>query len=85
MRKRVGLVAISIVVALGIAQAPAQAAREYRNCTQLNRRFEHGVAKSRAAARREVRDGYGRPRVSRRIYRANRDLDGNSDGVACER
>ena len=33
----------------------------------------------------EVRDGYGRPRVSRRIYLANSQLDANNDGVACER
>lgn len=50
----------------------------------MHRDWEHEVAKSRAAARAEVRDGYGRPHVSRALYRANRDLVANDDGVACE-
>jgi hypothetical protein len=29
-------------------------------------------------------DGYGRPHVSRALHRANRELDANDDGVACE-
>lgn len=50
----------------------------------MHRDWPYGVARSRAAARQEVADGYGRPHVSRALYRANRELDANDDGVACE-
>jgi Excalibur calcium-binding domain len=81
------LAAVATIAGLGIQPAGAQqamGARQYRNCTAMHRDWPHGVARSRAAARREVADGYGRPHVSRRLYRANRDLDANDDGVACE-
>jgi hypothetical protein len=82
MKKRAYVIALMTMFVLGVAQGAAQAAPTFSNCTKMHRRVEHGVAKSRKAARREVRDGYGRPRVSRRIYRANSQLDAK---VACER
>jgi hypothetical protein len=88
IKKSIILIAILAVVAgLGVQTVGAQQAtrvRQYANCRAMHRDWEHGVAKSLAAARAEVRDGYGRPHVSRRLYRANRDLDANDDGVACE-
>jgi Ni/Co efflux regulator RcnB len=84
----VALATVALVAGLGVqAAAGAQqalGAREYRNYRAKHRDWEHGVARSRAAARAEVRDGYGRPHVSRALYRANRELDANDDGVACE-
>jgi hypothetical protein len=78
---------LAIVTGIGIQTVGAQQAtrvRQYANCRAMHRDWPHGVARSRAAARQEVADGYGRPHVSRRLYRANRDLDANDDGVACE-
>jgi hypothetical protein len=74
---------LSVVTVLGIP-APAQAGRGFANCTQMHHRYAHGVARSRAAARREVADGYGRPAVKPHVYALNRSLDANDDGVACE-
>jgi hypothetical protein len=83
--KRV-FVSIGLAVTLMLGSTPelAQAAHHYSSCTAMHKDWAHGVAKSRRAANREVADGYGRPHVSRRLYRANRDLDANDDGVACE-
>jgi hypothetical protein len=75
------LLAVSLVI---LVSAPAGAVRHYANCTQLRRDHEYGVAKNRRAAQASEEEGYGYPRVSRRLYRANRDLDANDDGVACE-
>jgi hypothetical protein len=77
------LAIVTAVLVLGIAP-PEATARAYSSCTQMHNRYPHGVAKSRRAARQEVADGYGRPAVNRRVYRQNRDLDANDDGVACE-
>jgi len=83
----VHLAAAAAIAGLGIQTAGAQEttrAGSYANCRAMHRDWPHGVARSRAAARAEVADGYGRPHVSLRLYRANRDLDANDDGVACE-
>ena len=89
VKKAIVLVAaLAVIASLGGPAMGAQQvsrARHYVNCTALHRDYPHGVARSRAAANAEVADGYRRPHVSRRLYRANSDLDANNDGVACER
>jgi predicted ATPase len=89
MVKRLLMVGTAVLALLGLGiQASGaqevQGVTQYRNCRAMHRYWEHGVARSRAAARAEIRDGYGRPHVSRALYRANRELDANDDGVACE-
>jgi hypothetical protein len=79
----------AITLSLGAtSMAPAQAQTKYSNCTALHRDFKHGVARSKAAANRQVRDGYGRPafgRHARDVYWANHaNLDRDKDGTACE-
>jgi hypothetical protein len=71
------------------AQGQADAAQlHYKNCTVLHHDFKHGVARSRKAANKQVRDGYGRPAYgthARKVYWANRaNLDRDKDGTACE-
>jgi Excalibur calcium-binding domain len=55
-----------------------------RACTQMHKRWQYGGSKSQRAARRQVQTGHYRPRVSRSGYRANRNLDADDDGTACE-
>lgn len=83
--KRIITIGLILVLALSTMQGTAQAAKSYSNCTKLTRDYAHGVAKTRKAARRAVRQGYGRPKVSRRLYLANDHLDADNDRVACER
>jgi hypothetical protein len=88
VRKAIAAAATAVLLVgfgaqIGEAQQGTRA-KEYASCKAMHRDWPHGVAKSKRAADREVRDGYGRPHVSRRLYRANRSLDANDDGVACE-
>jgi hypothetical protein len=83
MRKGLISLGLSVIMLLGLTGV-AQAVHHYSNCTAMHRDHSHGVARSTRAANAEVADGYGRPFVSRRLYRANSDLDANNDGVACE-
>ena len=71
-------------VAAPATSAPAEALAAFRNCDHLHRTYEHGVARSDRAARRQVRTGHFRPAVRPRVYRANRDKDADHDGTACE-
>ena len=82
------LAAAPLAVAL-TTMSPADAAgRYYSSCDQLHRDFRHGVARSAAAAAKQVRDGYGRPAYgprARAVYRTNHSrLDRDKDGTACE-
>lgn len=70
--------------------AKAEAPSLYKNCTNFNKKYPHGVGKLHAVDRRRN----GAPRVttfkrSTRSYRDamywNRGLDRDKDGVACEK
>ena len=67
------------------AIAAPVAAKEFRNCTALNKRYPHGVGRSKS-----VRDSTsGTPvtnfKVSRSLYKANKKSDRDGDGIACEK
>ncbi len=81
--------------AVGALTSPAEAASaeaasgtKYASCDALHKQFKHGVARSSAAANKQVRNGYTRPSTTARakaVYRANSaNLDRDKDGTACE-
>jgi hypothetical protein len=71
-------------------QGDAAMPRLYKNCTNYNKKYPHGVGRARA---RDVVSGDTDPvtnfRRSTRLYRLamsyNRGLDRDKDGVACEK
>lgn len=74
-----------------LVAAPADAATgTYQNCSTFQKKYPHGVAKS--GARDQVK-GKSKPvtsyKVSSTIYKAaikaNKRLDADKDGVACEK
>lgn len=80
-------VSMSLVPVMGIAAsaeaAPAKA-RTFKNCTELNKSYAHGVG--RPGARDKTS---GTPvtnfKRSKALYNANKKSDGDKDGVACEK
>ncbi|GGO84158.1 hypothetical protein GCM10011584_01050 [Nocardioides phosphati] len=93
MIKRTALAAAVLSLAAPAAllstAGSAEATTYYRSCTVLAHDFHHGVAKSAAAAQRQVNQGYGRPAYgthARAVYWENyKRLDRDRDGTACER
>jgi hypothetical protein len=86
---RGAVAALALGAPLFLVAAPADAAAPYfSSCDNLTHAWPNGVAKSRIAASRAVRDGYSRPATSRRavaVYWENyRRLDRDRDGTACE-
>jgi hypothetical protein len=77
---------VSLAINVGSADA---ASLTYKNCTALTKVYHHGVAKSPAAALRQVKAGYHIPAYgsrARKVYWANYTrLDRDKDGTACER
>ena len=61
----------------------------YKNCTNFNRKYRHGVGKPRARDRTKSGDPVTNFLRSTVIYnramRYNDDLDRDKDGVACEK
>ena len=63
-----------------------RAAKDYRNCTALNRDYPHGVG--RPGARDRTRNGSQRVtnfEANRPLYDANSESDRDGDGIACEK
>jgi hypothetical protein len=94
MRKRLigSLTALVLAAPAGIALTASSADAAtlyYSSCSKLTVKFHHGVAKSRTAAARQVRLGYGIPAygsLAQKVYWQNyKRLDRDRDGTACER
>lgn len=64
----------------------ATKAKEYKNCTELNKKYPHGVGKKGA---KDKVSGSSRPvtnfKVDTALYNANKKSDRDKDGVACEK
>jgi hypothetical protein len=91
MRGTFAALAVGALVVIGIA-APADAATApkripaYKNCTQLTKVYKHGIGKK--GARDKVASGK-KPvttfLVNDQGYTANKKLDRDKDGIACEK
>ncbi len=81
----VALTAGGIAAAGGQADAAAKP-KVFANCTDLHAKFPHGVG--RKGAKDKVAKG-GKPvtkfAVNTAVYNANKNLDHDHDGVACEK
>jgi Excalibur calcium-binding domain len=82
--KRIALLSgLALLLAAPATSAP-QASSAFRNCTAMHRVYPHGVG--RFGARDHTS---GTPvtnfKRSNRLYRANRGLDRDKDGIACEK
>ena len=76
-----------IALAFAVGTAEAAAPPLYKNCTNLNKRYPHGVGK--VGARDHTSDEpVTNFRRSTRLYNQamsyNRGLDRDKDGIACE-
>lgn len=82
---KVALATIALTTSTLVLASPAEAAKKYANCDALTRDYRYGVAVSKKAAQRQVRDGNYKPAVKPKVYRANKSgRDADKDGTACE-
>ena len=86
----VSSVAVAVIVTVGVAAPPADAAskpRVFANCTALHQVYPHGVGK--VGAHDKGKNKNFRPvttfKRDNALYQANRTLDRDHDGVACEK
>jgi hypothetical protein len=80
---------VTIALALGASTAQAAAPLLYKNCTNFNKKYPHGVGRLGARDKTKSGDPVTNFRRSTLIYKTamrwNDDLDRDNDGVACEK
>jgi hypothetical protein len=82
MEKRILLVSI-LLSTLFIQNANAIPEKKFKNCTALNKVYPGGVAKQQYLIN-ENRGTRIPPKVSSKVYKENKGLDRDKDGIACE-
>jgi hypothetical protein len=78
-----GLVLVFSFGSTGIAEAKTNI-KTYRNCTELNKDYKGGVARS-SSVKNKGGKTYYKPFVSKELYDANKKMDRDNDLIACER
>jgi Excalibur calcium-binding domain len=85
-RRALAVLVVSATLTMGFPGAADATARSYGDCTSLRRAYANGVAQSWSTAQHpspfwiRIRP----PAVSSSVYAANRRLDRDRDGIACE-
>jgi hypothetical protein len=74
------------------ASAPAPSVAKFKSCKKLNAKYKGGVAKNKSArnwkrvnGKKVLAKSVYRPKVSKALYKKNKRLDRDRDGIACER
>jgi excalibur calcium-binding domain-containing protein len=87
-RVMVLLVALAVALA-GATTAPATTPALFKNCKALNAKYPHGVGRAGARDKSKSGDPVTTFKRSTALYdkaiKANSRLDGDKDGVACEK
>ncbi len=90
MHRRIALVTIAalasgLVLVGGAAPAAAEPDTRFGSCKAMRAVDPNGVALTQRAVKRAVKQGYRKPLLCPIAYDANKRLDRDRDGVACER
>ena len=81
----VGTVAVALSMSLGaVGSADAATAKVFKNCTQMNKTYAHGVGKTGARDKTKSQPVSNFKR-SNSIYKVNKKSDRDKDGIACEK
>ena len=79
------LISVCLGAASGpVAASPILVAKKFSNCTELNKVYPGGVAKS-SSTRNKGGKTKKTPTVSAKVYAENSSKDRDKDGIACER
>ena len=88
--KKVSVLLLSLALVLGISSAlvnvttAATKVKTYKNCTELNKDYKGGVARSSSVKNKGGKTKY-KPFVSQALYDSNKKSDRDKDLIACEK
>jgi hypothetical protein len=81
----IGVLASGLVLIGGAAPAAAEPDTKFSSCRAMRAVDPNGVALTQRAVKRAVKQGFRKPLLCPIAYDANKRLDRDGDGVACER
>lgn len=86
--KKVSLALSTFILMIGLTVTPTEsvdaAPKRFKNCTEMNKVYKGGVAKSKTTKNKGGKTRY-KPYVNKALYDANQSKDRDKDGIACER
>jgi len=82
MKKKILLVATLFLIS-NVQNSYAMPEKKFKNCSALNKVYPGGVAEKQYLIN-ENRGTRIPPKVSSKIYKENKGLDRDKDGIACE-
>jgi hypothetical protein len=87
MKKKILLVAtLFLISSVHIAYAIPE--KKFKNCTSLNKEYPGGVAEKATSVNKNkagvLQESKQVPKVSSKVYKENKGLDRDKDGIACE-
>ncbi|WP_445662639.1 excalibur calcium-binding domain-containing protein [Cytobacillus sp. FSL R5-0377] len=80
---------MTLCLLASLSFSPAAAAKTakiktYKNCTELNKDYKGGVARTAGIKNKGGKTKY-KPYISAKLYDANKSKDRDKDKIACER
>jgi hypothetical protein len=88
MKKSIILISI-LLTTIFIQNAQAMPEKKFKNCTALNKEYPGGIAEKATSVNKNkagvLQDSKKAPKVSSKIYKENKGLDRDKDGIACEK
>jgi hypothetical protein len=88
MKKTIATI-LSLSLMLGVTSEltsaiSAKSIKKYQNCTELNKDYQGGVARTKDTVNKGGKVKY-KPFVSKELYDANKSKDRDKDFIACEK
>jgi hypothetical protein len=81
--KRSLAVGVALVLSFSMLSISQASAKAFRNCTELNKVYPGGVALPGAVNKGGATKVA--PKISKKLYDANKKSDRDKDGIACEK
>jgi hypothetical protein len=78
----------TVFVFFNLSNSFALPEKKFKNCAELNKVYVGGVAEKQSSTNKNKagvpQESKNAPKVSSKIYRENKGLDRDKDGIACE-
>jgi hypothetical protein len=87
MKKKILLVATLLLIP-NVQNSFAIPEKKFKNCTELNKVYVGGISEKKTSTNKNkagvLQESKNIPKVSSKIYKENKGLDRDKDGIACE-
>ena len=87
MKKKILLI-VTLFLISNVQNSYAIPEKKFKNCTELNKVYVGGISEKVTSTNKNkagvLQESKNIPKVSSKIYKENKGLDRDKDGIACE-